>query len=92
MDHFICVDKIKVILGSVQEFDSQSVIVVFGLGHSAYFNGDLEYFMLQMDQYFKSGVKRETHFSCFYEHPIFRDVCDRSCIISVKTGKPYLER
>ena len=50
MDHFICMDKIKVVLGSVQQFNSQSIIVVFGLGHSADLDRDLEYFLFKVDQ------------------------------------------
>ncbi len=50
MDHFICVDKIKVVLGNVQQFNSQSIIVVFGFCHSADFNRHLEYFIFKVDQ------------------------------------------
>ena len=89
--HFICVDKIKVVPGSFQQFNPKSIIVVFGFCHPDDFNRYPEYFMFKVDQDLKRGIKRETHFSCFYEHAILRNVRDRSCIVSMKTGKPYLE-
>lgn len=91
MNQSVGADKIKVVPGSVQQFNSKSIIVVTGFCHSADFNRHLDYFMFKMDQDLKRGIKRETHFSCFYEHAIFRNISDGSCIVSLKTGKPYLE-
>jgi len=50
MDHIICVDKVKVVLGGVQQLNTQTIIVVFGFRHSADFNRHLEYFMFKVDQ------------------------------------------
>ncbi len=91
MDQFIGTDKINIVCGCVQQFNAKSVIMVFGFCHSYDFDRHPDNFMFKVYQDLKRGIKRKTHFSSFYEHAVFRNISHRSCIVSMKTGKHYLE-